>query len=95
MNWDLLTKINEKVHRLGNIASESFDSLFEVLRFVKEDGEQHTLALNELRKEVEKHTDDLLHSGVFNAKSSHGDSDAVISKSDQMTELDLLRIHFV
>jgi len=57
LNWHLLARFNEKVHRLGNIASEGFDSLFDMLRVVKEDGERHTLTLKELRREVEKSTD--------------------------------------
>lgn len=82
LNWDLLTQINKKVHRLGNITSESFDSLFEALRVVKEDGKRHNLALNELRKVVEKNTDALRHLGVVDAISTHGNSAPVISKSN-------------
>ena len=58
LNWLLLAKFNEKVHRLGNIASEGFDLLFDMLRVVKEDGERHTLALRDFGKEVEKSADD-------------------------------------
>ena len=57
LNWHLLAEFNEKVHRLGNIASEGFDSLFHLLRVVKEAGERHTHALKEARKEMEKSTD--------------------------------------
>ena len=53
----LLAKFNEKVRRLGNIGSEGFDSLFHLLRCLKEAGERHTLALKEARKEVEKSID--------------------------------------
>ena len=82
LNWHLLPKFNKKVHRVGNIAREGFDSLFESLRVVKEDRERHTLALNELRKEVEKNTDAQRHLPVVDVISTHRDSEPVVSKSD-------------
>ena len=57
LNRHLLAKFNKKVRRLGNIGSEGFDSLFHLLRCLKEAGERHTLALKEARKEVEKSID--------------------------------------
>lgn len=53
-NSELLIKIKEKVNRLGNNTSESFASVFEKLRDVKEDGKRHSHELNELRKHVER-----------------------------------------
>ena len=82
LNWRLLAQFDEKVHRLGNIASEGFDSLFHTLRVVKEDGERHPLALKEVRKEVEKSTDAQRHLRMVDVSSAHGYSDPVISKSD-------------
>jgi len=82
LNWHLRAKFNEKVHRLGNITSEGFDSLFDMLRVVKEDGERHTLTLKELRKEVEKSTDAQRHLRAVDVISTHGYSDPVISMSD-------------
>ncbi|KAJ7390558.1 hypothetical protein OS493_024596 [Desmophyllum pertusum] len=53
-NSELLIKIKEKVNRLGNNTSESFASVFEKLRDVKEDGKRHSHELNELRKHVKR-----------------------------------------
>ena len=82
LNWHLLAQFNEKVHSLRNIASQGFDSLFDLLRVVKEDVERHTLALKELRKEVEKSSDAKRHLREVDVISTHGDSDPVISKSN-------------
>lgn len=82
LNWHLLVKFNEKVHKFGNIASESFNSLFDMLRVIKEDGERHNLALSELRKEVEKDTDAQRHLRVVDVISTHRDSYPGASKSD-------------
>lgn len=82
LNWHLLVKFNEKVHKFGNIASESFNSLLDMLRVIKEDGERHNLALRELRKEVEKKTDAQGHLRVVDVISTHRDSDPGASKSD-------------
>ena len=83
LNWRLLAKFDEKVHRLENIASEGFDSLFHSLRVVKEDGERHPLALREVRREVEKSTDAQRHLRMVDVSSAHGYSDPVITKSDK------------
>ena len=82
LNWHLLAKFNEKVHRLGNIASDGFDSLFDIARNVKEDAERHALALKELGNEVEKSTDAQRPLQVVDDTSTHGYSDSAISMSD-------------
>ncbi|XP_078372242.1 uncharacterized protein LOC144655919 isoform X2 [Oculina patagonica] len=51
---DLLRKIEEKVHWLGNTTSENLASVLKTLRVVKEDNAKHTRALSDLRKELEK-----------------------------------------
>jgi len=81
LNWHLLAKFNEKVHRLGNIASDAFDSLLDIARNVKEDAERHALALKELGNEVEKSTDAQRPLQVVDT-STHGYSDSAISIPD-------------
>lgn len=51
---DLLRKIEEKVHWLGNTTNENLASVLKTLRVVKEDNAKHTRALSDMRKELEK-----------------------------------------
>lgn len=58
-NADLISKVNENTQTLQTTTNENFDSVFNKLKNMKEDGKKHTNELKELKKDLENKFKDL------------------------------------